>query len=104
MPIYNQDNVKLQEAMTMGGLTQIVRIWFTSGLHVEYGDIPQGANALATGVMKSSNGKILIAVKWNGKEDTSICVSGVAEVSDLEELQERFPHLFELEGTFYAFP
>ncbi len=103
MSSYCQDNIKLQKAMTMD-LTQIVRVWDVSGLHVECEYIPHDANVLKTAVMKFSEGNILLMIEWTAEGDTATFMSTVAEVSQLEELRERFPHLFELEGTLYAFP
>ncbi len=103
MSIYHQDNIKLQEAMTMG-LTQFVQLWHISGLHVEYEDIPRDANVLKTAVIKSPTGHILLVIGWTSEEKPGAHVSDVAEVSNWEELRERFPHLFELEGSLDAFP
>jgi len=102
MVSYHHDHIKLQEAMTME-LKQNFREWDISGLHVEDEDIPKDANVSTTFVMQFPNGLIKLGIFWKVENDMFPHSSIIAEVSKLEELQKKFPHLFELEGSLYAF-
>ena len=97
-----QYHIKLQKAMTMD-ISQSVRVWDVAGLHVTAEDIPENANVQKTFVMKSREGKIRLGIEWNVEGDLGVYMGIIAEVSALEELKEKFPKLFELEGSMYAF-
>jgi len=102
MVSYHQDHIKLQEAMTMD-LKYNFRVWDVSGLHVEDEDIPKDANVTTTFVMKSPNGLIKLGIFWTVESDKNTHSGIIAEVFQLEDLKEKFPHLFELEGSLCAF-
>ena len=102
MSSYHQHNIKLQEAMTMD-LKQLVRVWDLPGLHVEDEDIPKDANVSTTFVMKFPDERIQLGIFWTVKSDKATHSGVIAEVSKLEELQEKFPHLFEINGNLFAF-
>ena len=99
---YYQDNIKLEEAMTMD-LTQRVRAWDLQGLHVQDENIPKNANVKTTFVMKFPEGHLMLGIYWTVEGDLMIHMDAVAEVSTLEELKDKFPNLFELEGNLCAF-
>lgn len=99
---YHQYNVKLHEAMTMY-LSQSVRVWNVSGLHVKAEELPENATVSMTYVVKFPEGNIQLKILWTIKGNLMTYTSLVADVSALEELKDKFPKLFELEGTLYAF-
>ena len=98
---YYQDNIKLEEAMTMD-LTQSIRAWILQGLHVQDEDIPENANVQSTVVIKFPEGHLLLGIQWTVEGDKMIQISDLAEFSTLEELKDKFPNLFELEGSLCA--
>lgn len=99
---YHKYNIHLEEAMTIP-LTQSVRVWDISGLHIEAEDIPKNANVKKTFVMKLREGKIRLGVEWTVEGELGSSMPLIAEFSALEELKDKFPKLFELEGSLYAF-
>ena len=120
MSIYWQNKVKLQEAMTMD-LKQTIRVWLISGLHIDVEGIPENIISVQTIVIKSSeNNNLAVAVQWTTKEDRNFTVENigpfylplpeehlsytkvVARISTLEELNDKFPQLFEMEGSLFA--
>lgn len=120
MSYYEQDNIKLHEAMTME-LKQTVRVWSIPGIHVEVEKLPENATDIKTLASKISGGTFAVAVEWTVEKETKPDVGfskllvfsdqGTGEymkvvarrISTLEELQNKFPQLFELEGSLFAF-
>lgn len=102
---YQQNNLKLMEAMNME-LEQGVREWLVPGLHISSADIPSDApsdaEAYITFVYKYPN-SISYGVMWSLNDDVVRYTSFPEEVSSFEELKEKFPELFELEGELLAF-
>ena len=117
MSFYQQDNIKLQEALTMD-VEQSLRIWYVTGLYAKVEDIPENATRIKTLVLKTSNGIFAVAVEWFAKkkvdsknvnkfflpydEGWKNYTKLVAKFSKIEELQNTFPQIFELEGYLYA--
>ena len=117
MSVYQRGNIKLQDALSMD-IEQSTRIWFVLGLHIDVEGIPQDATGIRTLVIKTSNGTIAVAIDWFAKKKTDIKVADefflpydeglkhymkiVTKVSKIEELQNTFPQLFELEGYLDA--
>lgn len=120
MSIYWQNKVKLQEAMTMD-LKQTIRVWLIYGLHINVEGVPENIIYVQTMVIKSSeNNNFAVAVQWTTKEDRNSSVENagpfylplpeellsytkvVARISTLEELKDKFPQLFEMEGSLFA--
>ena len=117
MAIYQQSNIKLQDALSMN-IEQSRRIWFLLGLHVDIEDIPANATGIRTLVIKAPNDTIGVAVTWFAKKKFDVEVVDkfflpydegskqylkiVTKVSRIEELQKTFPQLFELEGYLDA--
>ena len=117
MSVYQRSNIKLQDALSMD-IEQNIRIWFILGLHINIEDIPENATGIRTLVVKTSNGTIAVTVEWFAKKKLDVnlidkfflpyderlkhCMKIVAKVSEIEELQNTFPQLFELEGYLYA--
>ena len=102
---YQQNNLKLMEAMNME-LEQGVREWLVPGLHISSADIPSDApsdaEAYVTFVYKYPN-SISYGAMWSSNDDVISSISFPEEVSSFEELMEKFPKLFELEGELLAF-
>ena len=98
----HERNIKLEEAMTRD-LTQSVRVWYLQGLHVQDEAIPENANVQTTFVLKYPEGNFHLGIQWTVKGDFMTRSGAVAEVSRLDELKEKFPNLFDLEGSLYAF-
>ena len=119
MSYYEQDNIKLHEAMTME-LKQTLRVWSVPGIHVEVEKLPENATNIKTLAAKCSDGNFAVAVEWTAKEETKPDVESsklslsfdkgpgeymkrvARKISTLEELQNKFPQLFELEGFLFA--
>ena len=102
---YQQSNLKLMEAMNME-LNQSVREQLVPGLHVSFadisGDAPSEAAAYIIFVYKYPN-SISYGAMWSSNDDVIRSISFPEEVSSFEELREKFPKLFELEGELLAF-
>ena len=117
MSVYQRGNIKLQDALSMD-IEQSTRIWFVLGLHINIDDIPKDATGIRTLVLKTSNSTIAVTVEWFAKKKFDVNLVDkfflpydeglkhymklVANVSKIEELQNTFPQLFELEGYLYA--
>lgn len=65
-------------------------------------DAPSDAEAYITFVYKYPN-SISYGVMWSLNDDVVRYTSFPEEVSSFEELKEKFPELFELEGELLAF-
>ena len=104
MVSYHRDKIKLQEAMTME-LSYETRVWIVLGLQVEVKDIPKNSTVKKTSVLMShgKSGVVGIEVKIKEKMGWRYIMRDVAVFSSLEELQKKFPKLFELEGNLIAF-
>ena len=102
MSSYNQEHIKLQDAMTME-LKQGIRVWEVSGIHINEKNIPEWITISKTFVSKSYNGNMMIGIEWTIMGDNSTYFSRITRVSSLEEIQDKFPNLLELEGILYAF-
>lgn len=98
----HQDNIRLHEAMTQE-LKHRVRVWDIPGLQVEVQGLPENAIVSATAVMKSRTRDYQLLVNYNIAGDKGSYTREVTTFSTLEELQEKYPQLFELEGQLYAF-
>ena len=117
MSVYQRSKIKLQDALSID-IEQNNRIWFVLGLHIDIEDIPENATGIRTLVVKTSNGTIAVTVEWFAKKKPDIKVVDefflpydeglkhyikiVTKVSKIEELQNTFPQLFELEGYLDA--
>lgn len=101
MSIFTKENVKLREAMTMN-LEQEFRSWSVDGLQIDPKDyFPEDVNnenVSFTAITKEPNGKfgLYIFKKPTGGYGK--------DFSSLEELEKKYPSLFELDGFLYAFP
>ena len=97
------DSISLQDAMTKELPQEIqVRIWHIPGLHVD-ANIPKNAKVQETIVRKSRTNKFILALGWIVEGDLGERIDTVTEFSSLEELKDKFPKLFELNGDLYAF-
>ena len=117
MSIYQRGNIKLQDALSID-IEQNIRIWFVLGIHIDVEGIPQDATGIRTLVVKTSNGTIAVTVEWFARKKLDVGIVDkfflpydeglkhymklVAKVSKIEELQNTFPQLFELEGYLDA--
>lgn len=119
MANYQQETIKLREAMTMD-LKQSCRLWTTPGIHVEIENVPENATNIKTTVCSLYGVTYSIGVEWTVKKDTKPVTKVnhyfldfdrepktylkivVRNISSLEELQTKFQQLFELEGYLYA--
>lgn len=120
MSTYWQNKVKLQESMTMDH-KQTIRLWSIYGLHIDVVGIPENIIYVQTMIIKSSEHKnFAVAVQWTTKEDRNSTVENVgpfylplpeehlsytkvvARISTLEELKDKFPQLFEIDGSLFA--
>lgn len=104
MSNFTKENVKLREAMTMN-LEQEFRSWSVDGLQIDPKDyFPEDVNSenvSFTAIMKKPDGKFELQI-YN---KTTEPIGGYGkDFSSLEEIEEKYPNLFELDGYFYAFP
>lgn len=117
---YPDKDIRLQKAMTKD-IEQNVRVWFISGLHVELEDIDENAIGINTLVTKVENIGVWVLLQWNRKTEPKHftiagrrfvseldkgfekCTRVVAKLSTVEELKNKFPNLFELDGTLHVF-
>ena len=98
----HQENVRLREAMTQE-LKHQVRAWDVPGLQVEVEELPENATVSRTAVMKSTNRDYQLLVSYTIEGDLKSYMGEIATFSTLEELQEKHPQLFELDGYLFAF-
>lgn len=98
----NIKKIRLQEAMTRA-MNQRARAWEVPGLQIEDKEIPENVVVIKTFVMKLFDNYWQVGVEWNEQGEKATSMKSVAEFSTLEEIRERFPHLFELVGDLYAF-
>lgn len=123
MSVYYNEHIKLKKAMTMN-LEQTSRFWYVKGLQlkefrlpenfqqvlhiswlgiqVKEAHLPENALVHITFVMKLLNGSFNVGVEWKADDDKGTCMSTVDEFKTLDELQEKFPNLFDLYGKLYA--
>ena len=88
--------------MTME-LTQSVRAWDIPGLQVEVEELPENATVSRTAVMKSSDRDYQLLISYTIEGDLKSYLGEIATFPTLEELKEKYPQLFKLEGYLYAF-
>ena len=98
----HQDNIRLHEAMTQE-LKHRVRVWDVPQLQVEVQGLPENSTVTTTAVMKSITRDYQLLVNYNIAGDKGSYTREIATFSTLEELQEKYPQLFELDGYLYAF-
>lgn len=98
---FEQENIRLSDAMTQP-LKQNIRSWSVQGLQVDIDELQPNVTVTGTVVMKApdTNYQLFIRCNING-DDRRLGI--IAEFSTLEELQEKHPHLFKLEGRLFAF-
>lgn len=93
------ENIRLKEALAKES-NCIVHVWSTSGLQIDVGDdiIPKNATVCETLVSKFHSGDFDVFVRL---EDSTMTTLLVDRFLSLEELESKFPTLFELEGDLY---
>ena len=95
------EQIPLEVAMTMD-LPYNWRIWEVAGFHVSIPkDIPKNAENKRTSIQKTREGNFSIIIYWKEKQKETwrqICT-----FSELKEMKDTFPKLFELEGSFLTF-
>ena len=101
MSYYYNECVKLKDAMTMN-LKQTIRLWNVPGIHVKGDLLPENALVNATFVMKLPDGSLYVGVDWETDDDEESYMSTVGEFKTLDELQEKFPSVFDLYGCLSA--
>ena len=98
----NEENIKLLEAMTKP-IGKRVRVWIVKGKYVEIEGITQEYTIEKTFVMKAENRDYQVGVEMTEEGDKGVCFRYGDEFSTLDELKEKFPQLFELEGELLSF-
>ena len=96
MSTNNQNDIKLQDAMTMA-LAQGVRIWRVPGIRIKPENLPQNATIQNTFVMQSFNDNWYAGLEWVVEGHSGIYMTSILECSSLQELLDKVPELFELE-------
>ena len=100
---YHEKNIRLQEAMTKE-LKNPMRVWSVDGIHAETQGLPENAKVKETFVMKAGREKYTLGFNVETHECYESATAKVGEFHSLEELKEKYPNLFEMEGTLFAFP
>ena len=110
----HQDNIKLQEVLISGAMPQGLA-WKCLGIHVkteleaEDVEVPENAFDCRTAVKSYEDGMIAVVAQWNergelgNEEERPKHNQYVGIVYSLDELQDKFPQLFELDGGIYPF-
>ena len=93
--------IKLKDAMTRE-IDFRCRSWTVSGNKIDE-DIPENEIIEETIVNKHYDGTLSVLFKGYDEKNKSSYVKRIAQFSTLEELQEKYPQLFELVGQLYAF-
>ena len=97
-------HIRLQEAMTAELSQGSLGVWETDGLHVIDDKLPKNANVINTFVMKSRNdSKIRIGIELTVEGEMHTYMRLIDEVSKVEELKDKFPELFKLNGIWHTF-
>ena len=98
MSSYEQDKINLKEAMTTA-LSKRIRVWNIPGLHVKVDNLPEKATVQKTFVMMTSNGNWLAGISCTIEGETGECIVIVLNCSSLQELLDKIPELFEVDGS-----
>ena len=101
MSSYEQDSIKLKEAMTMA-LSQRIRVWSIPGLRIKVDNLPEKATVQKTFVMLTSNGNWQVGLELTVEGETGESILLVLKCSSLQELLDKIPELFEVDGSLYA--
>ena len=101
MSSYEQDNLKLKEAMTMD-ISQRIRVWSIPGLRVKVDNLPENATVKKTLIMMTSNGNWMLGFTCTIEGETGEDLVFGPKCSSLQELLDKAPELFEVEGSMYA--
>lgn len=98
---FEQENIRLRDAMTQQ-LKPKFRSWSVQGLQVDIDKLQPNVTVTGTLVMKEpdTNYQLFIRCNINGDDRR---LGKISEFSTLEELQEKHPQLFKLEGRLFAF-
>lgn len=97
----DKDDIRLKDAMTLP-LNHQIRSWDVPGLQVDVDELQPNATVTRTVVMKDPDTNYQLGISWNINGDKR-CFGVIAEFSTLEELQDKYPQLFELDGHLHAF-
>ena len=100
MADYQQEHIKLQEAMTKA-IKQKLRLWDIPGLHIEDEAVPKNVNISKTYVLKVFDLYYSLGVEIENEKGPAM--HNVGDFSSLEDLRRKFPHIFELDGNLIAF-
>ncbi len=100
---YNQEHIKLREAMTVP-FENGIRVWEVSGIYLDVNKLPENATDEKTFVMMFTDKSFALGISLNIEGDLWIFsnLDLYTEISTLEELQETYPKLFELDGRLYT--
>ena len=95
------ENIRLHDAMTKASNCR-VRAWEVRGLHIEVQNLPKNAKVKKTFVLKLFNDQWQVGIEYTTEADPKPSMDAIEEFSTLEEVQRKYPQLFELEGDLYA--
>lgn len=102
MSSYIEENICLEQAMTMD-INYSYRNWETPGLHVPFENLPSNTTNINTTVSQSRKGILTVRINFTIGDEIYRYVDVVGMFSELEELKENFPNLFNVPGTLEAF-
>jgi len=102
MPSYHQDNIKQQESMAVA-LEQNIRIWDIPGLHIKVEYLPENATIQKAFAMLSSSGNWHAGISWTVEGHTGTYMASIVKCASLQELLDKVPEFFELDGNLDIF-
>ena len=102
---YGIERIRLQEAMTkeLDMPDMPCRIWGVDGLKIEVEDLPKDAVVNKTFVFKAPDSNYLLNIMGHYEDGRGSFSREIDNFSTLEELKEKYPNLFEMEGALIAF-
>ena len=103
MRCHHEGNIRLEEAMTKE-LDHPIRVWSVQGLHVEVEGLSENTKVQTTFVYKDPSTAFELEIAGSYEAEDDYFSGKCDDFSTLEELKERHPNLFEMEGTLFAFP
>ena len=100
---YDQESIKLREAMN-ASFENGIRVWEVLGIYLDVNKLPENATDGKTFVMMFSDKSFALGISLNIEGDLWIFsnLDLYTEISTLEELQETYPQLFELDRRLYT--
>ena len=98
MSSYKHGKTEVIQAMTMD-LSQSTRVWDIPDLHIKVDNLPEKATVQKTFVMMTLNGNWHAGLKWTVEGETGEYMKVLLSCSSLQELLDKMPEHFEVDGN-----